>query len=182
MTFRERDVEEIYRGRIVNLRRAVVELPGGGETTLDLMDHPGAAAIVAMEAGEVVLIRQYRHAAEGYLWEIPAGTLEPGEAPADCARRELVEEAGVSAARWRELGFIFTAPGFVNERIHIYLAEELGEAPLNRDVDEVIDEVRRVPLEEAVAMIERGEIVDAKTTVGLLRTWRLRQADGSAAG
>lgn len=170
----ERDVEIIHKGRILNLRRAVVALPGGGETTLELMDHPGASAIVAVEDDEVVLIRQYRHAAEGYLWEVPAGTLEPGESPDACARRELVEEAGVSAERFEHLGFIYTAPGFVNERIHIYLAEGLTPTDTNRDADEVITEVKRVPLPEAVRMIERGEIVDAKTTVGLLRVWSRR--------
>jgi ADP-ribose pyrophosphatase len=172
----EHDVEQIYSGRIVNLRRARVTLPGGKETTLELMSHPGAAAIVPLEGDDVILIRQYRHAAEGWLWEIPAGTLEPGEEPLACARRELEEEAGVRAEHMRELGFIFTAPGFVNERIHIYLAEGLSAVPPNHDDDEVIEEVRRVPLSEAIEMIERGEITDAKTTVGLLRAARIRSS------
>lgn len=167
------NVTEIYRGRVVNLRRETVTLPTGVETTLDLMDHPGAAAIVPLdEQGRVVLIRQYRHAAAGYLWEIPAGTLDAGESPASCARRELQEEAGVSADRWNELGFIFTAPGFCNERIWLYLAEGLRPAALDRDRDEVITEVRHLPLTEALAMVDRGEIVDAKTTVGLFRAAR----------
>ncbi|MFZ9887490.1 MAG: NUDIX hydrolase, partial [Myxococcota bacterium] len=161
------NVTEIYRGRVVNLRRETVTLPTGIETTLDLMDHPGAAAIVPVDAqGHVVLIRQYRHAAAGYLWEIPAGTLDAGESPATCARRELQEEAGVSAERWTELGFIFTAPGFCNERIWLYLAEGLRPAALQHDRDEVITEIKHVPLREALTMIDRGEIVDAKTTVG----------------
>lgn len=165
--------KEIYRGRVVNLRQDRVTLPTGVETTLDLMVHPGAAAIVAVdEQGRVVLIRQYRHAASGWLWEVPAGTLDAGEAPETCARRELEEEAGVGAARFEELGFIFTTPGFCDERIWLYLAEGLQEAAAERDFDEVIEEVRRVPLEEALAMVDRGEIVDAKTTVALFRAAR----------
>jgi ADP-ribose pyrophosphatase len=179
MSARELEVEHIHKGRILNLRRARVTLPGGKETVLELMDHPGASAVVPLDGGEVLLIRQYRHAADGWLWEIPAGTLEPDEHPDACARRELEEEAGVRAASLHPLGFIFTAPGFVNERIHIYLAEGLTPAPTNLDDDEVIEEVRRVPLSEAIAMIERGEITDAKTTVGLLRVARLR-ASGEA--
>lgn len=166
-------VTEIYRGRVVNLRRETVTLPTGVETTLDLMDHPGAAAIVAIDVqGRVVLIRQYRHAAAGYLWEIPAGTLDAGESPATCARRELQEEAGVSADCLTELGFIFTAPGFCNERIWLYLAEGLHPAALQRDRDEVITEVKHVSLTDALAMIDQGDIVDAKTTVGLFRAAR----------
>lgn len=167
------EVKEIYRGRVVNLRQERVTLPSGVETTLDIMDHPGAAAIVAVdENGSVVLIRQYRHAASGYLWEIPAGTLDDKEEPKACALRELQEEAGVVAKSWSELGFIFTAPGFCNERIWIYLARELSSAEMHRDRDEVITDVKRVPLAEALAMVDRGEIVDAKTTVGLFRAAR----------
>lgn len=165
--------KEIYRGRVVNLRQERVKLPNGVETTLDLMDHPGASAVVAIDDnGDVVLIRQYRHAASGYLWEIPAGTLNDGEDPDTCAERELQEEAGVVAARWSKLGYIYTAPGFCNERIWIYLARELSSAEMHRDRDEVITDVLRVPLDEALAMVDRGEIVDAKTTVGLFRAAR----------
>jgi ADP-ribose pyrophosphatase len=166
--------KEIYRGRVVNLRQERVMLPSGVETTLDLMDHPGAAAIIAVDdEGQVVLIRQYRHAASGWLWEVPAGTLDEGELPLACARRELEEEAGVGAASFFELGFIYTAPGFCNERIWLYLAEGLSPAEAERDFDEVIEEVRRVPLEEALCMVDRGEIVDAKTSVGLFRAARV---------
>lgn len=161
--------EEIYRGRIVNLRVEEVDLPNGKKTRLELMDHPGASAIVAVEDGEVILIRQYRHAASGFLWEIPAGTLDPGEHPDACARRELTEEAGVAATQWRVLGKIFTAPGFCNEVIHIYLAQGLQPASFDRDPDEVITEVRRFPLTEALDMMQRGEIQDAKSCYGLFR-------------
>lgn len=174
--------EQVYRGRIVNLRIDRVTLPTGVETRLEMMEHPGASAIVALDAeGHVVLIRQYRHAAGGYLWEIPAGTLHGGEHPDHCAARELVEEAGVQAAELVLLGSIVTAPGFCDEVIHIYLARGLTPAPLQRDLDEVITEVRRVPLDEALAMIERGEIRDAKSCYGLFRAaqWRGRALQGN---
>lgn len=161
--------QEIYRGRIVNLRKEEVTLPNGATTTLELMDHPGASAIVAIENDDVILIRQYRHAASGFLWEIPAGTLDPGEHPDACAKRELREEAGVDASVWTHLGKIFTAPGFCNEVIHIYLAQKLTEASFERDADEVITEVRRLPLSAALEMIKRGEIQDAKSCYGLFR-------------
>lgn len=164
------EAKEIYRGRIVNLRLEPVKLPNGAEIQLELMDHPGAAAVVALDdEGRVTIIRQYRHAASGYLWEIPAGTLAKGEHPDACAARELEEEAGVRAGELTKLGAIFTAPGFCNEVIHIYLARSLSEVPTNRDADEVITEVRRVPLDEALAMISSGEIQDAKSCYGLFR-------------
>lgn len=164
-----KEAKEIYRGRIVNLRVEPVKLPNGAEIQLELMDHPGAAAVVALDDEGVVLIRQYRHAASGYLWEIPAGTLAPGEHPDACAERELEEEAGVRAGSLEKLGALFTAPGFCNEVIHVYLAQGLTATPVNRDPDEVITEVRRVPLAEALAMIARGEIQDAKSCYGLFR-------------
>lgn len=164
------EAKEIYRGRIVNLRLEPVKLPTGVEIQLELMDHPGAAAVVALDdEGRVALIRQYRHAASGYLWEIPAGTLDVGEHPDTCAARELEEEAGVRAGEMVKLGSIFTAPGFCNEVIHVYLARGLSEVPTRRDHDEVITEVRKVPLDEALAMIARGEIQDAKSCYGLFR-------------
>jgi len=160
---------QIYRGRIVNLRTEQVTLPTGVHTELELMEHPGAAAIVALDGEEVLLIRQYRFAASSYLWEIPAGTLQPGESPESCARRELTEEAGVVAGQLDKLGHIFTTPGFCNEIIHVYLARRLQEGAAQHDEDEVITEVRRVPLTEALTMIRRGEITDVKSCYGLFR-------------
>lgn len=158
----------IYRGRVIDLRIEHVRLPNRVEIDLEVIRHPGAAAIAAVDgAGEVVLIRQFRHAAGGYLWEIPAGTLAPGEAPEACARRELGEEAGLEAGSLRHLGAIFTAPGFCDERIHLYLAQDLRERGVRRDADEVIVEVARVPLGRALGMIGEGIIVDAKTVAGL---------------
>jgi ADP-ribose pyrophosphatase len=166
-------LEDIYQGRVVNLRRERVTLPSGNTVDLDLMRHPGASAIVALDDEErVVLIHQYRHAAGGMLWEIPAGTLDDGEAPAVCAARELVEEAGVRAGQLEDLGFIFTVPGFCDERIHLFLARDLEEVEAAPEDDEFIGEVRRVPLSDALRMIDDGELQDAKSSVALLRVAR----------
>jgi ADP-ribose pyrophosphatase len=159
---------EIYEGRIVNLRVERVRLPNGTEVDLELMHHPGAAAVVAVDdAGRVALIRQYRYAAGGYIWELPAGVLAAGEAPEECAARELREEAGFDAAQLRLLGAILTTPGFCDERIHLFLARGLTAVGHAREADEVIAELRQVPLPEALAMIRDGAIVDAKTVAGL---------------
>jgi ADP-ribose pyrophosphatase len=161
----------VYEGRIVNLRIESVSLPNGKTVELELMRHPGAAAVAAVDdGGRVVLIRQYRHATGGYIWELPAGILnEEAEPPRACAARELREEVGLEAREWRALGMIYTTPGFCDERIHLFLARGLTQGDHERDHDEVIDEVRAVPIDEALAMIRRGDIVDGKTVAGLYR-------------
>ncbi len=160
---------QIYSGRIVNLRVEPVTLPNGVTIELELLHHPGAAAVAAVERdGTVVLIRQYRHAAGGYIWELPAGVLaSPDEAPAACAARELREEAGLAADELTSLGYIHTTPGFCDERIHLFLARGLRAVGTAHDHDEVISEIRHVPLAEALAMTRRGEITDGKTICGL---------------
>ena len=162
-------VQEIYDGRIVKLRLERVALPNGTTVTLEIVRHGGASAVAAVDAdGRVVLIRQYRYAAGGYIWELPAGILQSkDEAPLDCAVRELREETGLSARIWRPLGSIVTTPGFTDERIHLFLARDLEQGDHTRDHDEVIAETRSVPLAEAIAMVRRGEIVDGKTIAGL---------------
>jgi ADP-ribose pyrophosphatase len=161
----------VYEGRIVNLRIESVSLPNGKTVELELMRHPGAAAVAAVDdGGRVVLIRQYRHATGGYIWELPAGILnEEAEPPRACAARELREEVGLEAREWRALGMIYTTPGFCDERIHLFLARGLTQGDHERDHDEVIEEVRAVPIDEALAMIRRGDIVDGKTVAGLYR-------------
>ena len=160
---------QIYKGRIVDLRIEQVTLPNGKTIELELMHHPGAAAVVALDERErVVLLRQYRYAAGGYIWELPAGLIDsPAESPAACAARELVEEAGVQAADFTPLGTIVTTPGFCDERIHIFLARRITPASNRHEPDEVIAEIAWTPLVDALAMIRRGEIVDSKTIVGL---------------
>ncbi len=160
---------QVHRGRIVDLGIERVTLPNGAEVDLEVVRHQGAAAVVAVDdAGRVVLIRQFRHAAGGFIWELPAGVLDhPGEAPERCAARELLEETGVRAARLDRLATILTTPGFTDECIHLYLAGDLHQEAPARDHDEVIAEIARPPLAVALGMIERGEIVDAKTICGL---------------
>ena len=161
--------EVVYEGRVVNLRIERVALPNGAVVDLELMHHNGAAAVVAVDdAGRVVLIHQYRFATGNYIWELPAGILKSeDEPPATCAVRELREEVGIAAREWRPLGTIFTTPGFCDERIHLFLARGLDHVGHEREADEVIDEVREMPLSDALAMIRRGEIVDGKTIAGL---------------
>ncbi|NNE44706.1 MAG: NUDIX hydrolase [Gemmatimonadetes bacterium] len=170
--------ERIYDGRVVNLSVEDVELPNGVVTRLELMRHPGAAAAVPLhEDGTVTLLRQWRHAAGGWLWEVPAGKLDkPGEDPLECAQRELREEAGLAAARWDKLGAILTTPGFCDEVIHLYLARDLSSVPQELEADEVI-EVHRVPLAEALARIPTEEIRDGKSVSALQATQLLLQRE-----
>lgn len=163
----------IYSGKVVSLDVDTVRYPDGSTGELELLRHPGAAAVVPFLSDPrgadpaILLIRQYRYAAGGPLWEIPAGRLAPGEDPAACARRELLEEAGVTAGRVEHLTTIWTTPGFTDERIHLFWAAELTAGTHAREQDEFI-EVRPRSLSEALAGIRSGEICDAKTVVAIL--------------
>jgi ADP-ribose pyrophosphatase len=159
--------KSIYTGRVVTLNVETVRLPNGVTVDLETIRHPGAAAVVPMkDDGTVVLIRQFRHAAGGFIYEIPAGKLNPGEDPLDCAKRELEEEVGYRASSLSLLSSIFTAPGFADEVIHVYKATGLIRGRQQLDRDEVL-EVVELSLLEAVKKIEEGVIRDAKTIVGL---------------
>ena len=165
-----KSVRDIYQGHVVHLTAEQVVLPNGHEMELEIIRHPGAAAVVPLtEDGEVILIRQYRHAAGGFILEIPAGKLDKGEPPETCAARELTEEAGVKAGRLRRLASIFTAPGFADEVIHLYLATELTPAATAHEENEVISLLRR-PLDDCLSMVATGEIVDAKSICALFLT------------
>ncbi|HEX6644758.1 MAG TPA: NUDIX hydrolase [Gemmatimonadales bacterium] len=165
--------ERLYEGRIVNLHLDEVRFPDGSTGRLEMLRHPGAAAVVpflddpAAADPRIVLIRQFRHAADGELWEIPAGRLDPGEAPERCALRELREETGYSAERIRPLVGILTTPGFTDECIHLFAAWELRPGEHAREADEFV-EVHEVRWSEAVELVRTGRISDAKTLVALL--------------
>ncbi len=150
-----------------------VRYPDGSEGEQVLIHHPGAAAVLPLlsdlagEDPQLLLIKQYRYAASGYLWEIPAGRLEPGEAPEACARRELLEETGCRCERLVPLTAIWTAPGFTNERIHLYAATGLTQGASAREADEFL-EVVPLPMSRVLTMIRDGEITDAKTITAVL--------------
>jgi ADP-ribose pyrophosphatase len=168
-------VKPIYKGTVVTLNIDTVRLPNGHTIDLEVIRHPGASAVVPLkDDGTVVLIRQFRHAASGFIYEIPAGKLHPQEDPLDCAARELEEEIGYKAGHFELLSSIFTAPGFADEVIHIYLATGLTLGTQNLDQDEVL-EVVEMPLEQAILKIQDGIIRDGKTIVGLQAVYiRLR--------
>ncbi len=160
-------VRNIFTGKVITLNIDTVVLPNGATIDLEMVRHPGAAAIVPFKDDRtVVLIRQFRHAAGGFIYEIPAGKLHPGEDPKSCAARELEEEIGYTAGDLELIASIFTAPGFTDEVIHIYKASRLAKGKQQLDRDEILDVVE-VSLEKAVAMIGDGTIRDAKTIVGL---------------
>lgn len=168
----------IYKGRVVDLMLERADLPNGRSVELEIIRHPGAAAVVPLqEDGRVVVIRQYRHAVGGMIYEIPAGRLERDEDPLDCARRELAEEVGQRAERWERLGSIWTTPGFTDEKIHIFLARGLRPVAQALEQDEVI-EVEEHPLKELIEMIRRGEIMDGKTICGLMLAYFQIQSSG----
>lgn len=173
--------ERRYEGRIIHLDVDTVRFPDGSTGQLEMIRHPGASAVVPMlddPAGpdpRVLLIRQFRHAADGVIWEVPAGRLDPGETPEACARRELAEETGMRAGRLERLTTIYTTPGFTDERIHLFLAGGLEEGDHRREADEFM-ELRPTPWSEAMRLIERGEIVDGKTLVSLLYVQAFRRA------
>jgi ADP-ribose pyrophosphatase len=159
--------KNIYTGIVVSLNIDTVTLPNGLTVDLEVVRHPGAAAVVPLkDDGMVVLIRQFRHAAGGFIYEIPAGKLDPGEDPIACAARELEEEIGYKAGKFELLSSIFTAPGFTDEVIHVYKATGLMAGRQQLDRDEVL-EVIEMPLLDAIRMIETGAIRDAKSIVGL---------------
>jgi ADP-ribose pyrophosphatase len=158
----------LHRGRVGDFGIETVALPNGVTVELEILRHPGAAAIVPLhDDGTVTLVRQYRHAAGGFILELPAGKLEPGEDPEACALREMREEVGLAAAGAEKLGAIHTTPAFTDEVIHLYVGTGLEEGVHAREPDEVMT-TERVPLLEAIAMIHDGRITDGKSIAGLL--------------
>lgn len=173
----ERRIERrpVFRGKLLRVDVDRVRLPDGRQVERELVRHPGAAGVLPLfpegrdgsGEAEVVLVRQFRYAAETELWEIPAGTLEPGETPEACAARELEEEVGLVARELRRLGSVLTSPGFTDERIHLYLAPDPDPGEASPDAGERL-EPETVALERALEMVEAGEVEDAKTVTALL--------------
>ena len=163
----------IYTGKVLNLDVDRVRFPDGSAGELEIIRHSGASAVVPFlsdPAGDdphLLLIKQYRYAANGYLYEIPAGRLDPGEAPADCARRELREETGCSAERVDFLTTMYTTPGFTDERIHLFMATGLTPGETGHESDEFLT-LEPVPMARALEMIRDGGIQDGKTALGIL--------------
>jgi len=161
----------VYSGKVISVDLDQVQFPDGTHGELEMVRHSGASAVVPLlDSGkepQVVLVRQYRYAANGYIYEVPAGRLAPDETPESCASRELKEETGYSAAVFRKLTTIYTTPGFTDERIHIFLAEQLTPGKSAREPDEFLD-LHPISLSEAVEMVRTGKIADAKTCIALL--------------
>jgi ADP-ribose pyrophosphatase len=163
----------VYTGRVINLDVDTVRFPDGSMGELEMIRHPGASAVIPFlsdprgDDPQILLLRQYRYAAEGFVYEIPAGRLSPGEDPIDCARRELLEETGCSAERIDYLTMMFTTPGFTDERIHLYMATGLTRGEAARERDEFI-ELEVLPLSTVLETIERGGIPDGKSALAIL--------------
>ncbi|RBY78792.1 ADP-ribose pyrophosphatase [Geodermatophilus sp. TF02-6] len=174
------ETETLYRGRVITLDRDVVAMPGGGTSVREVVRHVGAVCVAAVDDEDrIVMVRQYRHPVGGYLWELPAGLRDAdGEAPLATAQRELAEEAGLAARRWSLLASSFSTPGFCDEQILVYLAEELSAADRPEgfvvEHEELDMTVERVPLAEAVARVFAGGIRNSSAVIGVLAAAQVR--------
>lgn len=164
---------EVYRGRILRVREDTVRLPNGKTAEREVAEHPGGVGILALDGGDVLLVRQYRYAFSRVLTEIPAGKREPGEEPFVTAQRELREEIGATAGKWTELGALIASPGCYGEVLYLYMAQELTFGDTHPDEDEFLDVVR-MPFDHAVELCMTGELTDAKTVIAVLKGKLLR--------
>ncbi len=164
----KKDIEKRYDGNLLSTYKEVLTLENGKVITADFVKHPGATAILPIDgAGNIILIKQWRRSVSSIMIEIPAGCIDPGESPIDCAGRELREEIGFAARTLIPLGGIYTVPGFCNEYIHLFLAKDLYKKPLHaEDTDEI--DLFPVSLDRALTMATRGEITDSKTLSAIL--------------
>ena len=162
--------KEIYKGRAFSFIAEDVGLPNGVRTEFAFVRHPGSTAIVPLfDDGTIAMTLQYRHPVKEYLLEIPAGTMEPGESPIDCARRELEEEAGFRAREFIALGQVHILPSYSDEKIHVYLARDLEPSKQNLDKDEMLNDIVRYPLEEILQMIAKGKVTCALTILSIYK-------------
>ena len=158
----------VFSGRVFEVRSEPVVLPSGRRTRRDVVRHPGSVGVLALDGERrVLLLRQFRHSVGRVIWEVPAGTLEPGERPLRCARRELAEETGYTARRWKRLTTIYPSPGILDERLHLYAAWEVAAGvPRPQEDEEIV--CRWLPLERALALVRSGRLADAKSICALL--------------
>lgn len=162
-------VTPVFKGRVIEVNVERVQLPNGNVADLEIIHHPGGAAVVAIDdRQQICLLRQFRHAANGWLWELPAGKIDNREPPLQTAQRELEEEAGATAAHWESLGDLVSSPGVFTEVIHLFLATGLRSVPAKPEEHEVL-EIHWKPLTEALRMAQSGEIRDGKSLVGIFR-------------
>ena len=165
--------DRLYTGRVLNLDADTVRFPDGSTGQLEMIRHPGAAAVLpflddpSAADPRVVLIRQFRHAADDFIYEVPAGRLDPGESPEDCAGRELAEETGYQADRLIPLTMIYTTPGFTDERIHLFMASGLTAGVHRREADELLD-LHPLPWSDVIGLVETGKIVDGKSLIAIM--------------
>jgi ADP-ribose pyrophosphatase len=173
MSIGKKDGKRVYTGKVINLDVDRVEFPDGSTGELEIFRHPGASAVIPFLSDprgpdpQILLIRQYRYAADGYIYEIPAGRLDSGEEPSACAARELREETGCTAGRLEHLLTMFTTPGFTDEQIHLFLATDLTRGEAARESDEFLS-LEPMSLAHALEMIRTGAIRDGKTTTAIL--------------
>jgi ADP-ribose pyrophosphatase len=171
--------QEIYDGRVVTLRLKHLRQADGRVLLREVVEHAPGAAVVALDAdGDVLLVRQSRPAVDARLLELPAGLVDPGESPDECAARELAEETGFTASRLEPLVRFYSSPGFCTELLHLFVASDLEPSAMPRDEEEDI-EVVRLPLADAIERVLNGEISDAKTVAGLLAYWHRQPAHPS---
>jgi ADP-ribose pyrophosphatase len=171
MDFKVVKNERLYNGKVFNLVVDQIQYPSGSRAIREVAEHPGGAVALAMFPDErIILVKQFRYPMRKFLYELPAGKLDAGEDPAVCAARELTEETGYTAKSWKKLTAIYTSPGFCTEQLHIFLATELARSEKGQKLEEGEQSltVEIVPFSKAIQMIERQEIVDAKTICGIL--------------
>ncbi len=168
--------EKKYAGKVFDLIVDEIEYASGKKSIREVASHPGGGVIVAvLPNNDLILVRQFRHPIQNFVYELPAGKLNPGEDPANCARRELEEETGYLAGNWKPLASIFTTPGFCNERLHLFLATDLKKSEKGQQLEEGESTltVEAIPLSLVIKMIESGKIDDAKTICGVFLAERI---------
>lgn len=168
--------ESIFNGRVISLQVDTVNLPNGKIATREIVKHPGAVAVLALHEGKMIVVEQFRKPLERSLVEIPAGKLDPGETPLEAAKRELEEETGFCSESLRLISSFYTSPGFANEIIHLYVAEDLVPGEVHLDEDEFLD-IELITLEQAQQLIADGRIRDAKTITAVY-AWQIYQLTG----